>query len=273
MTVTLRFACQSYSWQMSIDRYRGEVDHMMHVVHESGFAGFEPELVMLGDDWSIDSLRSALDANPGLRLAALVVAESWRRPEEDEHERRRADQAIEAAAALGARLVLVPLPGPDRESLDERQRAIMSCVESVADRASRAGVASTFHANSPDGSVFRTPEDYGRLAELLPPTVGFTPDLGHLARGGLDPLEVVREWGARVDHVHVKDVGADGSWAPTGEGIVDIDGVLRHLEGIGYAGWVTFEDESPEAEADPDAATRRNGAWIASWVAARELAR
>ncbi|MDO9395636.1 MAG: sugar phosphate isomerase/epimerase, partial [Herbiconiux sp.] len=123
--------------------------------------------------------------------------------------------------------------------------------------------------NSPAGSVFRTPADYAVLAELLPDGVGFTPDLGHLAKGGLDPLQVVRDWGDRVDHVHVKDLHTDGTWAPTGEGIVDIEGVLRHLEARSFPGWVTFEDESRSAEADPDAATRRNGRWIADREAAR----
>ena len=269
MTHPLRYACQTYSWQMSIDLWRGQVGHLVDVVADAGFTGFEPEFVMLGDDWSTRSLAADLERHDGLSLAALVVAEDWHDHVETAEEADRADRAVEAAAALGSRLVLVPLPGADRSDLDARQRRIMSCVAEIRDRAGQRGVYTTFHANSPSGSVFRTPADYEVLRELLPEGVGFTPDLGHLAKGGLDPLTVVQDWGGRVDHVHVKDLHADGTWAPTGEGVVDVEGVLRHLESTAFSGWVTFEDESPSAKADPDAATRRNGAWIAAREAAR----
>ncbi|QJU55235.1 sugar phosphate isomerase/epimerase [Herbiconiux sp. KACC 21604] len=269
MTHRLRYACQTYSWQMSIDTWRGRVGHLVDVVAGAGFSGFEPELAMLGEPWDAATLRRELDRHHGLSLAALVVAEDWLADVETAEERSRADRAIDAAVALGARLVLVPLPGADRSDLEARRHHIMCCVRDIRDRAEARGVATTFHANSPAGSVFRTPEDYEVLAQLLPEGVGFTPDLGHLAKGGLDPLAVVRDWGDRVDHVHVKDLHADGTWAPTGEGVVDIEGVLAHLESIGFGGWVTFEDESPSAEADPDAATRRNGRWIADREASR----
>lgn len=264
MSIPFRFSCQTYSWQMSIDRYRGQVAHMTSVAARAGFAGFEPEVVMLGDGWSIDGLRRDLDA-AGIALAALVLAEAWTGRAEASTERSRADEAIAAAAALGATLVLVPLPGADRSRLRERQEAAMSCMTAVADRAAAAGIRSTFHPNSPPGSVFRTAEDYAVMRELLPATIGYTPDLGHIAKGGMDPLAVVREWRDRVDHVHVKDLAADGSWAETGHGVVDIDGVLRYLADTGYDGWVTFEDESASAEADPDRATQLNGEWVRRW--------
>ncbi|MDO9397362.1 MAG: TIM barrel protein, partial [Herbiconiux sp.] len=127
MTHTLRYACQTYSWQMSLDTWRGRVGHLVDVVADAGFAGFEPELVMLGEPWSADSLRRELDRHDGLSLAALVVAEDWLGETgiETDEERARADRAVEAAAALGARLVLVPLPGADRRDLDVRRRHIM----------------------------------------------------------------------------------------------------------------------------------------------------
>jgi inosose dehydratase len=264
----LRYACQTYSWQMSIDTYAGQVEHMAGGAAAAGFAGFEPELVMLGRSWSIAGLRDLLTAHQ-LELAALVLAEPWLSVGETAQERANADRVIAATAALpGSKIVLCPLPGPDRATLAEqdvraRQSRVMARMQDVAERAAEAGVRCTFHPNSPAGSLFRTREDYHRMAELLPKLIGYTPDLGHIAKGGMDPLTVVRDWGDRVDHVHVKDLGADGRWAETGTGIVDIMGVLEHLAGRGYGGWVTFEDESPQAEQDPDLATARNGRYVA----------
>ena len=263
----LRYACQTYSWQMSLDTYAGRVEHMVGEAAAAGFAGFEPELVMLGRSWSIARLRDILAAS-GLELAALVLAEDWLGVGETASERADADRVIAATAALpGAKIVLCPLPGPDRATLSEhdvraRQSRVMVRMQDVAERAAEAGVRCTFHPNSPAGSLFRTQEDYHVMAELLPGLIGYTPDLGHIAKGGMDPLTVVREWGDRVDHVHVKDLAADGRWAETGAGVVDIRGVLEHLAGRGYGGWVTFEDESLEAEQDPDVATAKNGRYL-----------
>ncbi len=263
----LRYACQTYSWQMSIDRFRGRVDHMVATAAEAGFSGFEPELVMLGDRWSAAGLKDTLEAH-ALQLAALVLVEPWRGQVETDAERAEAELLINTAASFpGTRIVLCPYPGQDRDDLRERQRNAIACMTAVADRALDRGVACTFHPNSPAGSVFRTAEDYAVMADLLPETIGYTPDLGHIARGGMDPLTVVRDWRSRVDHVHVKDLAADGTWAETGAGVVDVRAVLDFLAETGYAGWVTFEDESPEAEADPDRATLRNGRYVADLTA------
>jgi len=232
---------------------------------EAGFTGFEAELVMLGSDWSIPELGSTLDRH-GLRLAALVLAEAWLGAVETADERRRADLLIRAVAELrGSRLVLVPLPGADRSDAAARQVSAMACMAAVAQRAADAGVIATFHPNSPAGSAFRTADDYGRMDELWPEGLMYTPDIGHIVRGGMDPVEVMSARWDRVDHVHVKDVDADGRWRPTGDGVADVPRVLSFLSDRGYDGWVTFEEESPEAEQDPDGATLANGRWIDAW--------
>lgn len=255
----LRYACQTYSWQMSLDTYRGRVEHMVKQAARAGFAGFEPEVIMLGDTWTPAGLAAILHRHR-VELAALVLVEDWRSSTETEAERANADRVIAAVATIGAnRVVLVPAPGRDRSDLRERQRNAVACMTAVATRSADLGVAVTFHPNSPPGSVFRTAEDYALMAELLPDILGYTPDLGHIAKGGMDPLAVVRAWRSRVDHVHIKDLATDGSWAPIGGGIVDVDAVLNFLAATDFAGWITFEDESPQAEADPDAATARNG--------------
>jgi hypothetical protein len=42
--------------------------------------------------------------------------------------------------------------------------------------------------------------------------------------------------------------------------------VLDELRRTGFEGWITFEDESPAAQDDPDAATHRNGVWVKNWL-------
>ena len=260
--MTARYACQTYAWQMSGERYRGEVAHMTDVVADAGFGGFEPEVFML-DGMNDPDVVGRLLRERGLELAALCLVEDWRRARESDAERASADAAITFVSRFpSARLSLCQMPGPDREDLRERQRNLLVCVNAIAQRAEEAGVACTYHTNSPSGSVFRTAEDYEAMLDGLDERIGFTPDLGHIARGGMDPLEVVRTYRRRVDHVHIKDMHADGTWAPTGDGEVDVVSVCSHLAETGYEGWIVFEDESAEAERDPDGAARRAAEFV-----------
>ncbi|MEA2226574.1 MAG: inosose dehydratase [Solirubrobacteraceae bacterium] len=258
----IRFGCQTYSWQMRGDAYKGRLDHMATVAAESGFQGIEPEVIMLGGYSDPGRAAEALD-EAGLELTALAYAADWRAARETPAEREEADRFIAFLERFPATpLVVVQLPGADRQNLRERQKNAIACMDAVARRAAAAGVRATVHPNSPPGSAFRTAEDYERLLDGLDPElIGFTPDVGHLAAGGMDPLEVITRYRDRVDHVHFKDIDADGTWAPTGEGRIDFPGIVAHLRDTAYSGWIVFEDESPSVEQDPDLGARRNGVY------------
>lgn len=257
----IRFGCQTYSWQMSGDAYKGRLDHMAAVAAEAGFAGIEPEVVMLGVYADPDRAAGVLES-AGLRLTALAYAAEWRGASETAAERQEADGVIAFLRRFpGAALVLVQLPFADRADLAQRRRNAIACKNAVARRAIDAGLRPTVHPNSPPGSAFRTAEDYEVLLDGLDADVGFTPDVGHIAAGGMDPLETIRRYRDRVDHVHFKDLHADGRWAPTGEGRIDFPGIVGYLRETGYSGWIVFEDESEDVEREPDLGARRNGAY------------
>jgi inosose dehydratase len=258
----MRIGCQTYSWQMSLPLYQGRVDHICEVVGRAGFAGLEAEVIMLGQFAGAERLRGTLEANR-LELAALTLVEDWAGEHETPQERASADAAIALAASFdGALLALCQMPGRDRHDLAERQRRVLSCVRDVARRAEAAGLRTTFHPNSPEGSLFRTAEDYEILLDGLPAAVGFTPDLGHVARGGMGPLAVVKQYRERVNHVHAKDMDGDGRWALIGTGVVPVAEVAELLAGTGYQGWFVLEDESELAERDPDAAAGELGRYV-----------
>jgi inosose dehydratase len=259
----IRFGCQTYSWQMGGEAQRGRIDHIAQIAARAGFTGLEPEVIMLGAFAEADRLAAVL-AETGLELAAIAFVADWREPRETDDERREADRAIELVGRFpGTRLGLVPMPGADRAELRDRQDNVIACVNAVAERAAAAGIHASMHPNSPLGSVFRTAEDYEVLLDGLDAEViGYTPDVGHIAAGGMDPLETIRRYRDRVDHVHFKDIDADGRWAPTGEGRLDFAAVVSYLADTGFEGWIVCEDEADSTAADPDTATLRNGAYV-----------
>lgn len=57
-----------------------------------------------------------------------------------------------------------------------------------------------------EGALCCTPETYRALFEALPSkSIGINYDPSHLVRMGIDPIRFLKEFGARVHHVHGKD--------------------------------------------------------------------
>ena len=259
----IRFGCQLYTWQMSGERFRGRLDHIARVVRAAGFTGIEPELGMLGAYADPGRLQELL-AVEGLALGALTLVADWWLPVETPAEIAAADAALDVLDRFpGTLLVLCQMPGADRRDLRERQDHTLACMEAVARRAADRGMVCAFHPNSPVGSVFRDAADYQRLIpELRRRGIGFVPDTGHLLKGGVDAQSLIAEAADLLRHVHFKDLDRAGRWVGMGEGITDFAGIVRQLAAADYRGWIMVEEESPAAEFDPDAATRRNGDYL-----------
>jgi inosose dehydratase len=104
--------------------------------------------------------------------------------------------------------------------------------------------------------------------------------------GGGDPVALLRDWGERVNHVHLKDASlavrdqivADGVQAAEiwsreafpvlGGGDLDVDAVLAGLRGMSFGGWLVVEQDilprSAERFARAAAEQRLNRAFLAA---------
>ena len=142
------------------------------------------------------------------------------------------------------------------------------------------GYEPTFHHHA--GTYVEAPWEIEEL--LVRSDIGLCLDTGHLALGGGDPLRAIKDWGPRINHVHLKDVrrsvidevireGAGmmevwrrGAFCPLGAGDLDIDAILKGLRALDYRGWLVVEqDMIPGPETPPDAAALdqdRNRAYL-----------
>lgn len=260
----IHFGCQTYSWQMSYDKYAGKLPEIMTVMKESGFAGIEAEVCMMGnyfDDWAaFDELLHRYD----MKYAALALPLNWRGKKETDEEYALAQKSIEFLKHFpGTLLLLCHLPGEDRENLAERQKNQISCITAIAKRATDVGIVTAFHPNSSFGSAFRTREDYTLLLDSIAGTeLGYCPDAGHIAHGGMDPVEIVRAYMPLVKHVHFKDMNPQGVWESMGRGCIDFPQIVRDLQQADYKGWIMVEEESAAAQVDPNIVTRENGTYF-----------
>lgn len=258
----IKIACETYTWQMPGESYKGKLDHIMGVVSAAGFTGIEPETSFFGDLTDPIKMKDTL-AKHNLELSVLCHVEDWKNPKETGDERTRAQQWITYLSHFPSAVYLpVQMPGKDRNHLQERQNNLLSCVNAVAERASDKGIQCSYHPNSPMGSVFRTEEDYEILLNgLNPKHIGYTPDVGHIAKAGMDPLTIIKRYRAMVNLVHYKDMHADGRWAQTGEGVIQFKEITSYLIDTNYEGWIVMEDECDQAITDPDGVTRKDGVY------------
>lgn len=173
-------------------------------------------------------------------------------------------------------------PGRGADGLDEPGwRRLAAGVGRAAALARERGFEPVFHHHA--GSFVETPAEIGRLLEVT--DVGLLLDTGHLALAGGNPVCELQRWGARVNHIHVKDVrrssleqaladGVDmpelwrrGVFCELGAGDVDLEEFIAQLAASGYEGWLVVEqdrisapDEEPAEAADAQARNRR---WLA----------
>lgn len=259
-----RFGSEVYTWFMSGNgiTHQNKLGHFIEIIAQAGFTGIQPIFTWMGDLVDPDLLEAKLKEQ-GIELAALALALDWNGAEESENERIIADNAIALLERFpGAVLNTVQIP-TGRHDLAARQKSLVNIVNTVSARANAKGIACSFHPNSPHSSIIRTEEDYKIVLESLDTTVtGWTPDVGHIINGGMDPLGKMKEYASLINHVHYKDWNGEPEFALMGRGKVDLVSITQWLKDINYNGWIICEDEGEEALEDPDFVTLHDGRWI-----------
>jgi inosose dehydratase len=176
-------------------------------------------------------------------------------------------------------------PGRGREDRslgldDAGWRRFADGVARAQDLVRSRGYEPTFHAHT--STYVEAPWEIERLLELT--DVGLLVDTGHLLVGGSDPIEALRDWGERVNYVHVKDVRLEvlrgviadradaleawqrGIFCELGDGDVDLPGFFAELERSGYSGWIVVEQDriprDDEVLAESAGAQVRNREWL-----------
>jgi inosose dehydratase len=243
------------------------LDHMLWLIAKAGFTGFQPIFSWMGDLSDPVRLAESLQAR-GIALSAMTFVLDWNHDGETEDERREADRVMDFLTHFPDTLLcLVQMP-TGRFDVEVRRECLAANLNSVARRAADRGIRSSFHPNSPESSISRTREDYDVLLNALDSNViGWTPDVGHIINGGMDPLRLMKEYADLINHIHYKDWDGKPEFAVMGEGKVDFIGITTWLRDVGFDGWIICEDEGPAAVDNPDDVTLRDGAYVREYLA------
>ena len=112
-------------------------------------------------------------------------------------------------------------------------------------------------------------EEIDAFCESTQEEVGLLLDTGHAYAAGADYAEILRKFGSRVVHIHLKDVRRDvlerarkndwsfnsavreGMFTVPGDGDIDFSAIGEFIRASGYRGWVVVEAEQDPAKAAP----------------------
>lgn len=161
-----------------------------------------------------------------------------------------------------------PGAGRDRPDLwldDDGWRRLAEGVRRAAEVCRAWDLEPAFHHHA--CTFVEAPHEIDRLLELT--DVGLCLDTGHLLLGGGDPVLAWKEWGERVNHVHLKDarsavlervvaeragmeaVWRRGAFCRLGEGDLNLAGFLAGLTEHAYEGWIVVEQDRIPASGEP----------------------
>jgi inosose dehydratase len=198
----------------------------------------EPALAEL--DALFDVFDSALPVNRSLGLPAPKPT--------------LAAAGTERKHALPGQAVRDPGIGLDTEEWKRLADSLEGTVARCRDR----GYEPTLHNET--GTSVEAPWEIEKAMELT--TIDLCLDTGHLLLGGGDPVESLRAWHSRVNHLHAKSarldvmnrIVADGgsteeiwrreAFCPLGDGDLDGDGLLALVRQLGWSGWIVVEQDT-----------------------------
>ncbi len=134
-------------------------------------------------------------------------------------------------------------------------------------RLNKRGIKLAYHHHLK--MLVETAEEISAFCEVARPEVGLLLDTGHAYAAGADYGEILRRFGDRVVHIHLKDVRRgvldwarkndvtfnsavrEGLFTVPGDGNVDFAGIGNFIRSSSYRGWVVVEAEQDPAKAAP----------------------
>jgi sugar phosphate isomerase/epimerase len=114
---------------------------------------------------------------------------------------------VQAGVAAGAKnFFICMLPEKPERKRSENFIDLVESLKVLAPAMEKLGASLAIEGYPGNGALVTTPEGYRRLFKEVPsPAVGINYDPSHLVRMGIDPLRFLKEFSARVRHVHGKD--------------------------------------------------------------------
>jgi inosose dehydratase len=223
-------------------RTHGDTEQALTDIAAAGYQGVEIFDGNLADWEGNPEVLLGWLASTGLELVSVYTGANFVYPDILEDEMDKVARAAQLARTFGARRLVVGggavrASGP-AEGDFERLGAGLDRVSGIA---GAHGLEASYHPHL--GTLVQAPDALDRLMGLC--EIAFCPDTAHLAAGGGDPAALIRKYGHRLAHVHLKDLNAAGNeFLPLGAGVLDFRDILEAILETGYDSWLMVELDS-----------------------------
>jgi sugar phosphate isomerase/epimerase len=156
------------------------------------------------------------------------------------------------------RLVVPSLPDDERTTADGVRRLAHELNE-IARRLADRGIRLGYHNHAAEFRPLDGTTMWQVLLAEMAPEIELEVDVYWASIGGRDPVEVIREGGARVRLLHMKDraAGDEPRDAPAGTGALDMAAIVRNGRETGVEWYIVEQDDPADALVDI-ATARRN---------------
>jgi hexulose-6-phosphate isomerase len=165
----------------------------------------------------------------------------------------------ESCAALGIRMLVIPLVDGGRIESPEQEADVIRTLGALAPQLERLSVSIVFESDY-------APRALAAFMGKLPPAYGINYDIGNSASLGYDPVEEIGALGARIRNVHVKDRVRGGTTVPLGTGNADFAAAFGALRRARYGGNYILQT-ARAADGDHRGALERYRGMTERWIA------
>ncbi len=166
-----------------------------------------------------------------------------------------AETEMAHAKAAGFEYFVVPIPpmghfkydgATNTMSMTGGAKNLAEILDKLGEKASAAGLKLLYHNHDFE---FKKDEDGIVTIDYLlencnPEHVNFQMDLFWVTKAGADPLAYFEKYPGRFISWHVKDMDADGKFAPVGKGTIDFARILAEKEKSGMLYYLVEQDQT-----------------------------
>lgn len=247
-------------------------------ISEMSTAGFEG--CEVGNKFPRDTATLQLALSPyGLSVASAWYSAYFTDPKKQKTTYEGFLQHMNFLKSMGSKVIVIcecgsciqgenkPILGKEKPIFSNSEwRLLIDGLHHIGTIAKENGMAIVYHHHM--GTGVQTQSEINHLMEKTDPTlVSLLFDTGHLVFAGGNPLQILKEYGNRIKHVHLKDLRQNvfikvkedglsfldsvkaGIFTVPGDGMIDYQPIFHELKSQNYQGWFIVE-----AEQDPDKA-------------------
>lgn len=214
------------------------LDSIFADMRYAGLDGIELMHTALGADDAVARIK-ALSAEHQLPVIGTSYGAALWDSKQTSEVLENAEMVVDRLAQVGGRTLGISVGDAGRKKTPEEFDHQAEVLRKIRALCQRHGVVPNLHNHTyevRDGQH----DLQGTLARIADFPLG--PDVNWLARGGVDPVEFIRQHKRQIVFLHLRDQKADGRWSEAmGEGDMDYAAIAAALHEVGFAGDAIIE--------------------------------